>query len=281
MLITSRFHVVTILFVFLLLILSSCSNKEPDQSKKEESGQAKLEFGGNSDTSQADSTSQVAADPYMGWQRYTKDNLILFYPPDYTSEDSIHQLAELYQAIIRKGSQFLQIQEPTEQIAIFLHKTVGEGRNVTGHMFTYAEGGEIHYWPPYNYGLAVMDYLLPKWVNKQTGFPFLKQGIRRLIDASGRNFHKMTLDYIDSGMFVPLNELAMDTSLLADTEFLRTSLAASFVDFSVYYYGMPKFKELYTSDFKFDKAVNKTYGITIDSLQTLWLSVIKKAMNKE
>ena len=102
-----------------------------------------------------------------------------------------------------------------------------------------------------------------------------------LLDYSKRNYHKVTQSFIKDTSFIPLVKLAEDTIINSHVERYRSAIAASFVDFLVYYYGMGALEKLYTADDSFDVAVERIFSITPDSLQVLWLNLVETAVDDE
>jgi hypothetical protein len=97
------------------------------------------------------------------------------------------------------------------------------------------------------------------------------------LDNSGKDYHQQTLKFVEDGSFIPLAQLAVDPSMNSDVERYESAMAASLVDVLVYYYGIDKFGALYRSQDEFDKATKEILGVSIDSLQTVWLNVVKEA----
>lgn len=190
------------------------------------------------------------------------------------------EYAQKYEATLRKDCAFLNIPVPTNTLTIFMFNTVGDGRDKTGEMFPFYRNDSLFYWPPYTYGVVMAEKVVSQWQRGETRFPFLYQGLLRLFDASGRNFHEMTLDYIDSSMFIPLEELAADTTINANLEFHRSVLAASFIDYLVFKYSSSHFALLYHAPTSFDSSVVGIFNITTDSLEHEWLNTIKATFKR-
>jgi len=82
-------------------------------------------------------------------------------------------------------------------------------------------------------------------------------------------------------LFIPLLELAVDTIVNSDLERYQSGEAASFVDFLLYSYGMPVLRMLYLADSPIELVVPGQLMITVDSLQTEWLTYINQVLRGE
>lgn len=217
---------------------------------------------------------------YQEWQSITYKNITVKYPSDHEESSLMYDNAKKFEALIRTDCAFLNMPVPEESLSVFMFNAVSEGRKATGEMFPFYKGNSIYYWPPYTYGTALAKYLISKWAKSKTKFPFLNQGLMRLFDASGRNFHLMTLDYLDSNMFRSLHELALDSTINANIEKHRSVLAASFVDFVNYKYGKDHFAQLYNSTSDFDRSVKDIFQISTDSLEKEWINTIRTSFKR-
>lgn len=232
----------------------------------------------NKDSQQTETSPEPIASvdsTYQNWKSVSYNNLKLKYPADHEESGMMYDYAKKFDFLLKNDCAFLNLPLPIDTLTFFMFNTVAEGRATTGEMFPFYRGDSIYYWPPYTYGTALAEYLINKWAKTKTRFPFLTQGLMRLFDASGRNFHLMTLDYIDSNMFKSLDELAVDTTINANIEKYRSVLAASFVDFVNYKYDQAHFALLYHSPANFDSSVVGIFRITTDSLQKEWINTIK------
>lgn len=259
MLVSFRKSIVLALFFAVLLIMIGCSESE----KKE-----------------VESSDKIADIKYKDWKSYSYNNLVLHYPQDYPLSDSIYSFATKYQTTIRNDCQFLRIQIPSDTVNIFLYNSIYQGKEMTGEIFPFVEGDRIHYWTGFEFGPTVMMYLIKDWSTYETKHEFIYHGILRVLDASGRNYHKITFDYIDSNKFIPLHQLAEDKKIDVNLELNRSGEAASFVDFIVYRYGIDALKALYESQMPFDSTVSGVFKMSVDSLESEWLDVIGKAIGK-
>jgi hypothetical protein len=150
-----------------------------------------------------------------------------------------------------------------------------QGREMTGREYPFADSNAIHFWLPSFYGPTLVQYLIPRWQDVEPKFRFLKHGIIALFDYSGQNYHKSTLGYIEEGKFIPLRELAEDTTVNSNTERHQSAEAASFVDFIVYHYRIRGLNELYRSRESFEDAVQRIFQMPVDSLEHMWLDYVK------
>ena len=101
-----------------------------------------------------------------------------------------------------------------------------------------------------------------------------------MLDNSGQNYHVVTDGYLQNKSFIPLDSLAKDTTTNSDTERLQSGEAASFVDFIVYTYGIDQLDQLWLSKTSFDSSVVSLFNMSVDSLQTQWLGLVKEQAEK-
>ena len=125
-----------------------------------------------------------------------------------------------------------------------------------------------------------MAYLIPFWSTVETRHDFIYHGMLKILDYSGKDFHQLTFDYIDSNTFIPLYKLAEDKRINAYNEWYQSGEAASFVDFIVYRYSIDALKVLHDSPLSFDSTVTGLFHISVDSLENEWLDVIGKAIGR-
>lgn len=213
---------------------------------------------------------------YEGWDTHTYQNIKILHPPNHPQKANLSDLSRIFIAAIANDCRFFNIAVPTDTLVVIYYTGPGQGRALSGHQYGFNQGDTIHFWPASILGVPIVAYLLPKWQPGEPKFFFLKQGLMTLFDNSGRSNHRMTLEFVDTKTFKPLDELARDTLVMADIASNTSIEAASFADFFVYYYGMDSFRKLYTSSVEFDMAVSEILGISVDSLQTAWLNVVRQ-----
>jgi hypothetical protein len=152
---------------------------------------------------------------------------------------------------------------------------------MTGTGFPFATRDAIHYWIPSFYGTTLMQYLIPRWQPIEPRHMFLKHGLISLLDFSGQNYHQFTLNYIEDTTFIPLEKLAVDTTVNSNSERKQSGEAASLVDYLVFNFGIGKLGELYRSVLPFDSAVAQIYGMNVSEMQDHWLEFAHEAVKMD
>ncbi|MFQ5453714.1 MAG: hypothetical protein ACE5D6_05960, partial [Candidatus Zixiibacteriota bacterium] len=215
---------------------------------------------------------------YQHWLTYTYKNINIHYPPKHPLEDNIKDLPPKYITSIKQNCRLLNIDVPKETLDIYFYSGLGQGQEMTGQQYPYAEKNTIHFWLPAYYGTTIMKYLIPKWQKDEPQFQFLKHGLLALLDNAGKNYHITTLDYVNNGKIIPLSQLVVDTSINCERERYQSAFAASFVDFILFYYSIEALNLLYTSQLNFETTVKRVFNISVDSLQNLWLNTVKEVV---
>ena len=251
-----------------IVILGCAGDSDQAGDSKQESGQKTL------------SHVYEKLGPFQGWQKQRFDNVVFIYSPEHANLEELKDYAKVFSALTRQTASFLQI-EPPDSLTIYFYPDAKHGITVTGFFAPFAEGEVIHFWLPSQIGQPIAKLLIPIWSNKEPKHRFLKHGIIALLDGSGENYHVRTMKYVDSGQFVPLKKLAVDTSVDADRERYRSAMAASFVDYLVFDYGIFFFKELYESDSTFDSEVERIFKLPVDSLEKKWLEVVRRVVSEK
>lgn len=218
---------------------------------------------------------------YESWKTYTYQNVRIIYSPDHPHEKLLHKMAVWYGFALRRDCGFLQIPLPENELVVFYYTGFGQGREITGHKYPFADSTAIHFWLPSHKGPTLMQYLLPLWLNKEPQFKFLKHGLITLFDYSDQDYHEFTYRFYNDTTFIPLIELAVDTTVDSNTERLQSAEAASFVDFLVYTYGPQALRLLYRAETSFEMATQGILKIEVDSLQTKWIDFVEKVVQGE
>jgi hypothetical protein len=212
---------------------------------------------------------------YEGWKVYTYQNVKILYQPGHPQEAGFEQVAAGYVRAMAGVSEMLNMPVPDDTIRVIFYTGWGQGREMTGQQASFVEDGVIHFWVPSHLGVTFMHWFLPHWVPTGPAHEFLWHGLVTLFDYSGYDYHKMTLDYIENGRFIPLADLAVDSTIDSNTERLQSAEAASFVAFALAWYGPDQLKMLYRTDIPFDRLVRDSLFVTVDSLQNQWINVIR------
>ncbi|MEW5993034.1 MAG: hypothetical protein AB1744_01385 [Candidatus Zixiibacteriota bacterium] len=215
-------------------------------------------------------------DKYEGWQTYLYENVRFIYPPNFPLVDSLDDMARQYIAAIERNCRFFEMEVPRDTLVIYHHTGYRQGREMTGRQYPFADSSAIHFWLPSFPGVTLMQWLLPRWQPIEPRYMFLKHGLLALLDYSGQNYHVSTVRYIEEDRFIPLAELAVDTTVDSDTERHQTALAASFVDFISFYYGIKALEVLYRAQAPFENAIQGIFMMPVDSLQQRWIDFAKE-----
>lgn len=265
--INSSLSFLILLSVFALLSFN-CSNENKEQTSKE---------------NLAETTGQTATKEFLydDWKTYTYKHIKIIYPPGHPLEDDLPAMASGYIKARDYIANFFRIREPAESLFIYYYTGVGQGREITGRHDQHVDGNILHFWLPGYYGTTLTEYLISKWQPQEPSFPFLKQGLMRLLDYSGIDYHERTLNNIDNGNFKSLAELAVDTTINVYDENIKSGMSASFIAFFVDSYGMDGLESLYLSEYSFEKSIDMLFKITPDSLQKDWLEYVNKVYEEK
>jgi hypothetical protein len=120
-----------------------------------------------------------------------------------------------------------------------------------------------------------------RWQPGEPKHEFLKHGVMKLLDFTGRNYHQLTVDLVAARKFVPLRELAADTAFTIDTDPDRAGEAASFVDYVVFTHSIEALRTLYTSVDPFETVAEQVFAMPLDTLEARWLDLARRAVNPE
>lgn len=215
--------------------------------------------------------SGLSADLWDGWES-VRDGLVqVHYPTGHPLTETIEELVADYSKIIKRTCNLLNTKVPTDTLHVMYYTGVGQGRELTGREFPFAVTDTIHFWLPSFLGVTLMHYLIPKWQPEEPRYQFFKHGVITTFDYSGQNYHKTVMRMRDSGDFMPLAMAVLDTTIDSNIERKQSAEAASFVEFILRNGGAVALDELYRSRTSLDLTVMNIFGISVDSLQTVWL----------
>ncbi len=248
--------------MLIVLILAGCSDKKSESSS-----------GDIIPASTISSHIYQNLAAYKGWQIFRENNVIIIHPPNHLHEGRFPELTRVFSALSRRACEFLNM-TPPDSLIFYFYTGTGHGNNVTGQSIPYSDGTAIHFWLPSFYGPPLVKHLLYKWENEFPKHKFLWHGIVALLDGSQQNYHQFTLEHIDSGIFIPLRELLVDTTIDVNKERLQSAEAASLVDYLVYVYGIEKVRELYLSDGDVYADFKKVFKLPVDKIEKRWLEFI-------
>ncbi|MFH1687002.1 MAG: hypothetical protein ABIE70_05705 [bacterium] len=225
--------------------------------------------------------SDAPAANYDNWKQYSYQRVRLLYPPDHPHADKMYNLTRGYISAIKRDCNLLEIPTPTDTLIVYHYTGYGQGREMTGRPYPFVVGDTIHFWMPAPLGATLMQWLLPRWIAKEPRYQFLKNGLISLVDDSKRDYHDIVQRYVDSAVFIPLTDLAVDTAMDIDKERYQSGEGASFIDFMLYTYGMPALHALYLAESSFDITVQGLFKISADSLETEWLDYVYRVNRGE
>ncbi|MDF1543993.1 MAG: hypothetical protein P1R58_02690 [bacterium] len=217
---------------------------------------------------------------YQNWSRITVGKVTMIYPPGHPHEPNMQSTAAGYESAQAQICNFFGIPVPTDSIYVYYYTGLGQGREMTGHEWVFADSNHIHFWMPSFLGVSLTDYLLPKWIAKEPKYSFLKSGLLALFDFSGNNYHESVLNFIDRGHLISLDSLGRDTTSNINTERYQSAHAASFIAFYLDTYGKPSFEQLYQSEDEFAAAIKRLTSLETDSVQALWLNFAEQKYNE-
>ncbi|MBN1211227.1 MAG: hypothetical protein JXA92_01500 [candidate division Zixibacteria bacterium] len=211
---------------------------------------------------------------YRNWEFYTFENIKIFHQPNHLQQDKFPEVAQMYLRSIKKITEVLQMTPYNDTLVIVYYTGFGQGREMTGREYPFAENGIIHFWLPSFLGPTLMQYMLSRWTPVEPRHRFLKHGLIALFDFSGQNYHNSTHIYIERGKFISLEKLAIDTNINSDTERFQSAEAASFVAYVLANHGVSMLKEMYQSQLPFDEMVRDFFFMPVDSLEKRWLDYV-------
>jgi len=214
------------------------------------------------------------APKYQNWEFFTYENIKIFHQPNHLQQDNFSEVAQMYLRSIAKITEVLQMPPYIDTLIVVYYTGFGQGREMTGREYPFAEDGIIHFWLPSFLGPTLVQYMLPRWIPVEPKHRFLKHGLIALFDFSGQNYHNSTHVYIERGKYMPLEKLAVDTAVNSDTERYQSAEAASFVAYILANHGESMFKEMYQSQLPFDEMVQNFFFMPVDSLEKRWLDYV-------
>ena len=275
------FRITKKLLLFALIIIVGCSGdqkqqmKEPELTDLNQKPVETIKFGQFlSDTTHVNTPPEF----YDSWENVYYDNIKLIYPDYHPLKNKMQEFAQVFKTIIRRNSEIFRLPEPTDSIVIFYYTGFGQGQELSNSEFPTVRGDTIYYWTGIKLGIPVAKLVLNRWTKVKSQFEFLNQGILRLMDASGRDYHSMTLDFIDSSKFLTFDSLLADEHINVYAEAYQTAEAASFIDYFIFKYGIDNFKLLYESKVSFNDAVQTICNMNSKALENDWISVIRQAV---
>ena len=216
-----------------------------------------------------------------GWLTYTYENIKILYPPGHLHAASMHDFAVWYNWALRQDCQFLQIRIPVDTLVVFYYTGHGQGNEMTGRYYPWADSNVIHFWLPSHKGPTLMQFLLPYWLDKEPQYQFLKHGMISLLDYSRNNYHELTWNYYQHDSLIPLVELARDTAIDSNKERYQSALSASFVDFLVIHYTMEGLRLMYRAETDWDMASQGILHAPSDTLQARWMTFVEQVVKGE
>ena len=275
-------YIVTIfLQISLLLIISGCSvdktepKKEPELTHIPQKSVDTIVFGNFIPDS-----NQVEVPPgfYDSWEKVYFENIKLLYQKGHPLESGMKDFAQVYKTILRRNSQVFRLPEPSDTIVILYFTGIGQGQELSHTELPTVKGDTIFYWTGNKVGITAAMHVLHRWTNIKSQYDFIYNGILRLLDASGRDYHSMTLSFVDSSTFLTFDQLLADKHINVHAEAFQSAEGASFVDYFIFKFGIDNFKLLYESQLPFNETVQTICNMNSKALENDWISVIRKAV---
>jgi len=223
----------------------------------------------------------VADTRYTDWKTFNFQNIRILYPPGHPLESTLVSMAEGYVRSIKRVDELLGMAPFYDTLKVYFYSGYGQGRELTGQQYPFADSQAIHFWLPSFYGPTLMQYLLPRWAPDPPRHAFLKHGLIALFDFSGQNYHASTIGYWNAREFIPLSKLATDTAVNSNEERFQSAEAASFCAYVLADFGPQALRELYLSPVSFDSSVMQTCFAPIDTVQSHWLNYVKLNVPKD
>lgn len=208
---------------------------------------------------------------YEGWTTFRQENIVIHHPPQHPMVSDLSNMARGYVTALRRVSTLLGMPPFADTLIVYYYTGFGQGREMTGREYPFGDSTAVHFWLPSFPGTSLMQYLLPRWSAVSTRHRFLYHGLIALNDFSGQDYHAATMQLIDSGGFIPLAALAVDTATDSNTERLQTAESASFVAYLIGQHGVTALRQLYESSRPFEEAAPDFLGSNIETLQAEWL----------
>lgn len=253
-----------LLLIFLFgVIFASCGNdnkSETETSSQPNQGQSAHIF--------------QDQEPFKDWVRERYGDIVFIHPPKHLHQEKFPEFARVFSALQKQTRAFLRL-GPIDSTVIYFYTGVGQGMQITQKSTPFSDGHVIHFWFPSYYGPPIVKHLLPLWSEEEPRHKFLKDGIIALLDGTTNNYHETTVKFIDSGRYIPLRRLAVDTSINVDMERYQSAEAASFVDYIVYAYDINFLKQLYESKGSFSAEVERIFMLPLPKLEERWLVFLK------
>lgn len=276
--------------LILCLNLLSCSEGEREQPSDTAEGQvyvgadstakdSVLRFVvGSREVTGPDSLKEIDPRLYNEWLVARHENIKALCPPEYVNASTLPSIAQGYYTVMTNDCRFLGVAVPRDTIVVLFYTGPGQAWDITGMNHSFYLGDTLHTWPPEKFGTPMIKYLLPRWESGEPKHQFLKHGIYALLDHSGDNYHEHSLANIRNGRLNSLSALAASSGVNSDFERQESGMAASFVDFLVYRYGIDKLRALYRSQEPFDQAVEKVMGFPVTDLQSEWFALLEEVV---
>jgi len=228
-------------------------------------------------TKKNDIEARLLNDPiYENWGFFTYQNIKIFHQPNHLQQERFPDISEKYLYSIRTIHSILKLPLFMDTLYVVYFTGFGQGREMTGREYPFAEDSVIYFWQPSFLGPTLMQYILPRWVPGDPKHVFLKHGLIALLDFSGQNYHEFTKRFIKNDKFVPLGELAVDTAINSDVERYQSAEAASFVAYILADYGEDRLKMMYKSVLPFNRMVQDLFMMPVDTLQERWLDFLEQ-----
>ncbi len=207
---------------------------------------------------------------YEGWEQYTYKHFIFHYDPAEYWGRNIDRFADFNERYLKEDCEFLAIDVPTDTINYYIHSDSAYAAKQIGHEIPYVVSNQIHWGRPVPFGVPIIMYLIPKMNLRPTDFRVLRDGLIRLRDYSGNDYHDLTGMLHKIGQYIPLDTMFNNEAYLRTSIIYRRQEAASLVAYMTYTYGINRFKMLWQSAADYKKSVEEIFRTDFDQFEKDW-----------
>jgi len=224
--------------------------------------------------------SQMSDPKYKDWVIANAPGVRIFHPPKYPEGWDFDRIAQMYSRGSKAIGQTLAIDSMPDTITVFYYTGPGQGMELTKQGRPFADSEAVYYWPAYAPGPSLTKFLLQRWSKVEpTANKFVWHGLLAFFDFAKENYHRTTLDYTKDTLFIPLEKLAVDTTINSDVERYQSAEAASFVAFVIAQYSPEVLKQVYESTEPLAALSPTLFGKPIDSLAQEWRAYFEAVVN--
>lgn len=248
---------ITLLLNALLVFSSGCGSKDE---------------GSEEPTEEADVATEYPAVPreyFAGWQKYSSQAFELRYPPIEELEQRIDGIANKCDTIARFVAMYVNVQ-PSNKMYMMVFPNRFEAEELLGREVPCVSGDTIFYDIFSPLGIGVTKLMMKYAAPEGSKFDFVNEGLPRLLDFSGEDYHERAMEILNSGDTVSAAQLADNAEYSRLPRETRKDLAASFIGFLSYNYGPRPIYGLIREDLTARGILMLTIKKGIDALDMEW-----------